>query len=422
MTFDISLLKPNEVCINLKLLKLFCFFHLCDPKSKTIFNLNVYHIAYYIISFLVGSIVIYGLIGYVTEKEEVFNIANDIQIMFVCIIYYTCLVIIFTFIYKANNIWNLLDVIRMHFLTSTQCQKHIGILQKHRKKSIKITNYISFLTIISTILWVLYPLVLMLLQKEDAYKSNQRFENIFNFRFPVTNSYYNNNFFIFYIIELSIGLPLAYMHLVSEVFFISLCCVMIAQYEMIKRAYENVNSELNYENSNKQKNDVNINDCFDDLVSIMKNQQKLFEKLKLFHSTFKFVIVSNVVVYSWSIIILIYSSTLIFFTSSESIPMLTIIKLLTTFGTAIVLFLLLCYLLERINNIKESVHFGMYNCNWTSMNLRSKKMLLLSMQLNNANKLMIKITPKKIINLQFFNSVMITCYNIISAMLNITSK
>jgi hypothetical protein len=163
-----------------------------------------------------------------------------------------CLIIIFTFISKANNIWNLLNVIRMHFLTSTQCQKHIGILQKYRKISIKITNYISFLTIISSILWFLYPLVLMLFQKEKAYKSNQRFENIFNFRFPVTNSYYNYNFVIFYIIELFIGLPLAYMHSVNEIFFISLCCVMIAQYEMIQIAYKNVNSELNSENTNSK--------------------------------------------------------------------------------------------------------------------------------------------------------------------------
>jgi len=56
----------------------------------------------------------------------------------------------------------------------------------------------------------------------------------------------------------------------------------------------------------------------------------------------------------------------------------------------------------------ESVHFGMYSCNWTSMNIRSKKMLLLSMQLNNANELKIKITPRKIVNLQFFSSVILT--------------
>jgi hypothetical protein len=57
----------------------------------------------------------------------------------------------------------------------------------------------------------------------------------------------------------------------------------------------------------------------------------------------------------------------------------------------------------------ESDHFGMYSCkNWTSMNLRWKKILLLSMQLKNANEFMIKLTPRKIVNLQLFNSVILT--------------
>uniref|UniRef100_A0A2S2PF24 Uncharacterized protein n=1 Tax=Schizaphis graminum TaxID=13262 RepID=A0A2S2PF24_SCHGA len=102
--------------------------------------------------------------------------------------------------------------------------------------------------------------------------------------------------------------------------------------------------------------------------------------------------------------------------------MLSIIKLVLSTGNVFILLLLLCYLLERINNIKESVHSGMYSFNWTSMNLRSRKMLLLSMQLNNANKLMMKITPRNIISLQLFNSVIFTCYNILSVMLNIRFK
>ncbi|XP_060839565.1 uncharacterized protein LOC132920861 isoform X2 [Rhopalosiphum padi] len=331
MSFDISLSKPNEVSINLKLFKFYGFFHPFDPKSKTVFNLNVYQLVCFIIHSVVGVILIYGLMGYVTEKEDAFNIANDIQIMFACILYYLCLVNSITLFYKANNIWNLLHVSSIHFLTSTQCQKHIGILYKYREKLIKTTNYINVLSVVLTIQWSLYPLLLILLQKDHANQSNQRFENIFNFRFPVTISYYNNNFVIFYIIELSIGLLLFYILLVSELFFFSLCYIIIAQYEMIQIAYKNVNSELNSKNSNKNKNDVNVNDCFDDLVSIMKDQQKLFEKLKLFYSTFKLIIVSYVVVFSWSIIILIYASTLILFTSSESISMLSIIKLLTTF-------------------------------------------------------------------------------------------
>ncbi|CAH1716755.1 unnamed protein product [Aphis gossypii] len=419
MTFDKSLLEPNEVSINLKLFKFIRFFHIFDPNIRKICNINVYHLAFHIINCVIGCIVIYGLLGYFTEMEDVFNIINQIQLMFCILIYYSSLLKIITFLYKANNIWDLLLVSKINFLTSTQCKTHIDILHKYRNKSIKITNIISTIGVVTTLEWIMYPLLLQLLQKEDANKSNQRFENIFNFRFPVTINYYNNNYVIFYIMESFIAMYLLYIYVAVDVFFISVCYVMIAHYEMIKNAYGNINTELISENNNKNKN--YCNGCIGDLVSIMMDQQKHFVKLKLFYSTYKFIILSTVIINSGSIIILTYASVVIFM-SSETISILSVIKLISAFGYVFIVLFFLCYLIDRINNKMESVHFGMYSCNWTAMNLRSKKMLLLSMQLNNANKLMIKITPKKIINLQFYNSVIITCYNVLSTMLKVRSN
>ncbi|XP_025192333.1 uncharacterized protein LOC112592486 [Melanaphis sacchari] len=417
MAFDLAILEPNEVSINLKLFKLFRFFHLFDPKSQKIFNFNVYYLAWFIINCVIGCILVYGLLGYFTETEDVFDITFHLQLVFCYLLYYLALLKIITFLYKAHNFCDLLHVTRMDFLTSTHCQTHIGILYKYRNKSIKITNLISSFGILTTLEWILFPLMLQLLQKEDLNQLNRRFENIFNLRFPVTSHFYNNNYVIFYIMESSIAIFLLYVTVVIDLFFISVCYVMIAQYEMIKRAYETVNRKPNSENNDENENDYNVNDCLDDLVSIIKDQQKHFEKLRLFYSTYKFIIVSNVIINSGSIIILTYVSVVIF-TSSESIPILSVIKLISAFGYMFIVLYFLCHLMESINNKMESVHFGMYNCNWTAMNLRSQKLLLLSIQLYNANELMIKITPKKIINLQLFNSVIITCYNIVSAMLN----
>ncbi|XP_060852557.1 uncharacterized protein LOC132930615 isoform X2 [Rhopalosiphum padi] len=421
MTFDISLLEPNDVSINLKLFKLLYIFPLFDPKSKTICNFNVYHLAWYIINCVIGCIVVYGFFGYFTEMEDEIDIVDQIQLIYMYLLYSVGLLKIATFLYKANKIWDLLRVTNIHFLTSTQCQTHIGILLKYRKKSIKISNTIICIGIVNTIQWTLYPQVLLLLQKFNAYQSNRRFENIMNFRFPVTINDYNNNYVKFYMMESSTAVFLFYINVVIDIFFISICFVIIAQYEMIKRAYESVNSELNSENNNEKKNEFNVNN-FEDLVSIMKDQQKLFAKLKLFYTTYKFIILSTVIINSGSMVILTFASVVVF-TSSESMPIFGVIKLISAFGYMLIVLFFICYLLERINNKMKSVHFGMYNSgNWTSMNLRSKKMLLLSMQLNNANEFMIKLTPRKIVNLQLFNSVIVTCYNVLSAMLNTRSK
>jgi len=41
------------------------------------------------------------------------------------------------------------------------------------------------------------------------------------------------------------------------------------------------------------------------------------------------------------------------------------------------------------------------------MDIKFKKLLLLAMQMNNANNLVIKASPKKFINLQLFDNVLI---------------
>lgn len=245
-----SSLESNEVAINLKLFKLFRFYHLFDPNSKKICNLNVYHLAWYIINCVIGCIIIYGFIGYFTEMEDVIDSIFYIQILFCYLLYSLSLLKIITFLYKANNIWDLLRVTRINFLTSTQCQTHIGILHKHRDKSIKITNFISGFGILTTLEWILFPLMLRLFPKNNAEYSNRRFENIFNFRFPVTVDEYNNNYFVFYIMESFIAMFMLYVYVVIDLFFISVCYVIIAQYEIIKRAFESVNSEVSSENNN----------------------------------------------------------------------------------------------------------------------------------------------------------------------------
>lgn len=54
----------------------------------------------------------------------------------------------------------------------------------------------------------------------------------------------------------------------------------------------------------------------------------------------------------------------------------------------------------------ESVKDGMYFCDWTDADLKFKKLLLLSMRMNDAdNKLTIKITPKRIVSMELFSSV-----------------
>jgi len=57
---------------------------------------------------------------------------------------------------------------------------------------------------------------------------------------------------------------------------------------------------------------------------------------------------------------------------------------------------------------KESIVFALYSSNWTKMNIKCKKLILLTMKLNNANHKKLKFTETKIVNLEMFFKVSIT--------------
>jgi len=59
---------------------------------------------------------------------------------------------------------------------------------------------------------------------------------------------------------------------------------------------------------------------------------------------------------------------------------------------------------------RESINLGIYSCNWTMTNLKLKKLLLLTMQINDANQVTMKVSMRKLVNLNLFANVSIYIY------------
>jgi len=57
---------------------------------------------------------------------------------------------------------------------------------------------------------------------------------------------------------------------------------------------------------------------------------------------------------------------------------------------------------------KDLISFALYNCNWTEMNMEFKKLLLLTMQINDADNLKLKGTMKYQINMRLLTNVRTT--------------
>lgn len=56
------------------------------------------------------------------------------------------------------------------------------------------------------------------------------------------------------------------------------------------------------------------------------------------------------------------------------------------------------------------MNFALYSSDWTAMSISYKKMLLFTMRMNDAEKLKLKISLRKIVNLEMFASVCINLY------------
>lgn len=243
-------IEHSEVAINLSLFKMFRFYHLFNPNSKTIFNFNVYRLIIVMFVLIIQCIVILGTFIFFTKiKENDFDSTHTSHFVLFVLVNSLNMLKVITFIYKVNDVWVLFDVTRIDFLTSRQCRKYVGILRKYRLISIQNTNFFSMFLVSTFVVWSLFPFIYYLkntwefgikqANNRDSI-NNRRTENILNCMFPVTVSTYNTYYVLFYLIELMITVMMLYIRLFYQIFFISFYCVFIAQYEVIARAFRNV--------------------------------------------------------------------------------------------------------------------------------------------------------------------------------------
>ncbi|KAL5239809.1 hypothetical protein ACI65C_007219, partial [Semiaphis heraclei] len=61
-----------------------------------------------------------------------------------------------------------------------------------------------------------------------------------------------------------------------------------------------------------------------------------------------------------------------------------------------------CYVFGNLHDQKDSIIFALYSSNWSEMNMKCKKLILLTMKMNNANHKKFKFTTTRVVNLEMF--------------------
>lgn len=236
--------NSRNVAINLALLQRLRFYHVCDPNSKRIFGYNVYWLSCVLICLFVQSLVIFGTTGLFVKMEDTLLQLGSIDIftnILVITNFYVCLWKTTVMLYKPNEIWDVIKVSRINFFTSEYCTRNIKILFECRNRTIKLTNFYSFLVFFVGFQWAVYPIMVLLFKN---YNKDYRMKNIFDMQYPfITLHAYNQYFYVFYVNEFLIILYLMYTTAMIDTFLMSFCWIIMAQYKILYRAFEDIGNK-----------------------------------------------------------------------------------------------------------------------------------------------------------------------------------
>lgn len=237
-----TILENQQVAYNLKLFKLIGLYHVLNPETKRIFNyFNPYRLIFVLLYAYAQCVLFFGSLSFFVETEGKLDEFDTILLLAVYIYNWSVLLMIYAILYKSKSIWTILNVTRIQFLESLHCRSNSGALKKCRDKLVHITNFIFSISIFTAIFWLVYPLVI----NSDMYKEKNenttihRYQNIVNLRYPVSISFYNRYFYVFYNSE-NIILVCSTLNALIDVFFASLYYIFTFQYKILGHAFGNI--------------------------------------------------------------------------------------------------------------------------------------------------------------------------------------
>jgi len=240
--FDIMIAFENDgVLLDLAFYKWIRLYHVIDPNDKRVFNYHFHRLTVVLMVIAVQLIFFFGTIGVFMEFEDTVDTTTNILLLSIVIYNLLCALKLSVIVINADKIWKLLNVTRVQFLESQHCRNKRRELEGFKKKFLSIFRYVIFFFSMTWILWMIYPLIANIEKKING-DGNERYENIYNLRYPVDINTYNRNFWVFYGIEIVITLYLI-IAAVVDTFIVSICIVIFAQYEILQEAFASIGTE-----------------------------------------------------------------------------------------------------------------------------------------------------------------------------------
>ncbi|XP_022160392.1 uncharacterized protein LOC111026600 [Myzus persicae] len=395
--------QEKQYIFNMKLARIICLYQILIPNSTSIFGYNIYHIVIVIFGSFMFAISMLFPIG-------LLYLRNDI----IAIMYYMGCISNFllssfkmgNILYHAKDIWKCIDVTSFNYISYKHYDRNV--FKNWQTRSIRITYIYIVIALSAFFCWIFSPSVMnksiITIRNIDGSYSKYRM-NIFNIYLIASHETYNKYFYIFYAIEIIISICYVYFTIVFDVLMLLLCFAISYQLETISNTIRSLGHEIctrdNFRTLHEKHGII-----YNDLITIMTDHQNVLKKLNDFYNIFRSITLTQIFIAS-------SSHVFIWFIAAMSIDEGDNADSILSFKLFIVLPLInfqlfmTCSLFGTIHEKKDSIIFALYSSNWTDMDLKSKKMILFNLTLNNANQLKMKYTNTKIVNLEMFSHVSI---------------
>lgn len=224
--------KDEEYIFNLKFAKITGLYQILDSKTTKVYGYNVYHIVIMIIGLFAFTISMINLFS-------LYHLTNDLN----AFMYYSGLFINFLLAYyKMSNILYHSDSLQKCMFDVTCCNflsyQHYdrNVFKKWRSLTILGLYTYSIILSVVAVFWIAYPCLIKSLvitvRKHDGSYSKHRI-NIYNSFYMVPDDIYNNQFNIFFILDIILYIPYDYFLITFDYVLIIMCFAFSCQLETI---------------------------------------------------------------------------------------------------------------------------------------------------------------------------------------------
>ncbi|XP_060858694.1 uncharacterized protein LOC132936046 [Metopolophium dirhodum] len=415
---------------DIRLAKISGLYQMLDPETVKYRGRNVYHI-------LMACVLVYMcFISMILMFSVPYYWTGNIPIS---MDYFCKIELTFFLIYKmwfvirhSNDIWNCLSITRYDFTSFGNRNRHI--LDRCRNRLAWFTTIYATVYFTGTISYL--AITLAFSGDKSPVKSHGGSigyyrQNAMNLYLIVSDETYNAHYYTFYFVEALFGTFMGLFFFIFDFLLVTLCFSMCCQIQIICSAFESVghislrdhHSPIDYTDGNIIISPNEHELIYYEIITIIMDHQLLMKKYEDFLTLFRRVMLSHIFVSSLLVIVLWFTFIMSFSNDNRFMTSDVIVKKMFCVIPPILLQIyMMCYLFGNIHNQKDSIIFALYSSNWTDMDMKCKKLILLMMKLNNANHKKLKFTRTKIVNLEMFFKTMGNCYTVISVLVNYILK